>query len=341
MLKDAQVYFEGSAAELKASTDPLLEHISPDGSHLSSRERRGSGRGGRAGSCHRLESAAAFRAPGSCSRTRSITLDSTAASESDASMRHHPIWPVSWACCMRTTSASASDGSLRRCSVRVDQHGLWRLEPQPDERHRGGLGDAVRWPRRSAARAYTASTTTLWPRTEDQCGALCQGGVHALGHLRRVSLRTKALQERDTAQTLPRLVAAQDHRTRDGADEWRETERERRLSGARETSDRHEAWTRRMQELFGHGEILARHARELAAALRVLLKLRRRRARLGANSRPAGQKQRQQRDAVEVGRLEPGSGSTRRWHDAAVFAARDPSGETRDRRGRRCRKSRR
>ena len=50
---------------------------------------------------------------------------------------------------------------------------------------------------------------------------------------------------------------------------------------------------RRMQELFGHGEILARHPLELAAALQVLLKLCRRRARLGANSRPAGQEQRQ------------------------------------------------
>ena len=60
---------------------------------------------------------------------------------------------------------------------------------------------------------------------------------------------------------------------------------------------------RRMQELFGHGEILARHSLELTAALQILLKLRRRGARLGANRRPAGQKQRQERDAVEVCRL--------------------------------------
>ena len=55
-----------------------------------------------------------------------------------------------------------------------------------------------------------------------------------------------------------------------------------------------------MQELFGHGEILARHSLELTAALRVALKLCCRRARLGANSRPTGQKQRHERDTVEV-----------------------------------------
>ena len=61
---------------------------------------------------------------------------------------------------------------------------------------------------------------------------------------------------------------------------------------------------RRMQQLLGHREILARHALELTAALHLALKLCRRRARLGANSRPAGQKQRQERDTVEVCRLD-------------------------------------
>ena len=60
---------------------------------------------------------------------------------------------------------------------------------------------------------------------------------------------------------------------------------------------------RRMEEPFGHGEIVARHCLELRAALQILLKLCRRGARLGANRCPAGQKQRQQRDAVEICRL--------------------------------------
>ena len=60
---------------------------------------------------------------------------------------------------------------------------------------------------------------------------------------------------------------------------------------------------RRMEELFGHGEIVARHFLELRAALQILLKLCRRGARLGANRCPAGQEQRQERDTVEVCRL--------------------------------------
>ena len=55
-----------------------------------------------------------------------------------------------------------------------------------------------------------------------------------------------------------------------------------------------------MQQLFGHREILARQAVKLSPALDVVLKLRGCGARLRANSRTAGQKQRQQRHAVEV-----------------------------------------
>jgi hypothetical protein len=78
------------------------------------------------------------------------------------------------------------------------------------------------------------------------------------------------------------------------------TESERRLPGAGETSNRHEARMRWMQQLLGHREILARQILKLAAALHVMLNLRGRRAGLCANSRTAGQKKREQRDAVEV-----------------------------------------
>lgn len=55
-----------------------------------------------------------------------------------------------------------------------------------------------------------------------------------------------------------------------------------------------------MHELFGHREILARDNLKLHAALRVLLKLRCRGARFRADRRAARQKQREQRDAVEI-----------------------------------------
>ena len=74
-----------------------------------------------------------------------------------------------------------------------------------------------------------------------------------------------------------------------------------------------------MQKLLGHREILARQALKLTAALHVILKLRRRGARLGANSRPAGKKQRQQRHAVEV----CGLGQVAVPHDVGM--ARQPS----------------
>ena len=57
---------------------------------------------------------------------------------------------------------------------------------------------------------------------------------------------------------------------------------------------------RRLQNAFGHGEVLPRDGLELAAPLHVRLQLCGGRARLGAHSRPAGQEQRQQRQAVDV-----------------------------------------
>ena len=177
---------------------------------------------------------------------RSVADDSTEAAGTDASRRDQRMSPMSCARCMRTTLASASDASLRRWAVRSISSGLWRVEPQPDERHRGGLGNLFNDAPVGRPRIDRIDDDAV-ACTKDECGLFCQGGVHALGHVRRVSFRTEALQERDTAQTLPRLVAAQHHRTRDGTDRWCKTERQCRLPRARETSNRHEARMRRMQ----------------------------------------------------------------------------------------------
>jgi hypothetical protein len=89
------------------------------------------------------------------------------------------------------------------------------------------------------SRVYGIDDDAVAP-SDGQSGSLCQRGIHALGHLRRISFRTKAFEEWNTGQALPRLVAAQNDRARHGADERCETESQRRLARTRETLDRDE-----------------------------------------------------------------------------------------------------
>ena len=64
-------------------------------------------------------------------------------------------------CCIRTTLASASEASLRRCGP-IDQHRLRRVEPESHERYRGRLCHVLN--RGPVGRTrITASTMTLWP----------------------------------------------------------------------------------------------------------------------------------------------------------------------------------
>jgi hypothetical protein len=58
-----------------------------------------------------------------------------------------------------------------------------------------------------------------------------------------------------------------------------------------------------MQQLLRHREILAGQAVKFTAAWHIILKLRRGGARLRTHSRSAGQKQRQERHAVEISGL--------------------------------------
>ena len=110
-----------------------------------------------------------------------------------------PISPASCALCMRMTLASASDGSLRRCSVRAISTGWGASSQSP----RNGT---------DAAAATCSMTLPVGrPRihgidddavscSDRHSGALGQRGVDAFGHCRRISLRTKVFQQWHAAQ---------------------------------------------------------------------------------------------------------------------------------------------
>ena len=147
----------------------------------------------------------------------------------------------------------------------VDQQGLWRVEPQPDERHRGRLGDLFDDAPVGRPRIYRIDDDAV-ACTEDSAACSAKVEYTRSDTCDEYPSGPRRCNRRNTAQTLPRLVAAQHDRTRDGADRRRKTESQRRLPRARETSDRHETGMRRMQEMFGHREILARHVLELTAA---------------------------------------------------------------------------
>ena len=253
---------------------------------------------------------------------------------------HQRMSPVSCARCMRTTLASASDASLRRWASPVDQQGLWRFEPQPDERHRCGR------------RHVFNDLSVCRPRidridddavacTEDECGLFCQGGVDALGHVRRVSFRTEALQEREhrTDASASRRCATPPHPGR-----RRPTVQDRAPVSTSPSP-------RNLQPRRGTDAadaVVVRPWRDTRAPFPRAHCGVARRAEVVLPSRSSWREQPPCRTETAAGERRrrslpsrPGNGSTRCWHGAAVFAATDPSGETRDRRRRPCRKSRR
>ena len=65
----------------------------------------------------------------------------------------------------------------------VDQQRLRRVEPQPDERYRGGLGDLFNGASVGRPRIHRIDDDAV-ARAKDQCGMFCQMCVHALGQVR-------------------------------------------------------------------------------------------------------------------------------------------------------------
>ena len=64
----------------------------------------------------------------------------------------------------------------------VYQQGLWRVEPQPDERHRGGLGNLFSDSPIGRPRVDRIDDDAV-ACTKDECRLFRQGGVHAFGHV--------------------------------------------------------------------------------------------------------------------------------------------------------------
>ena len=79
---------------------------------------------------------------------------------------------------MRTTVASASDASPRRASAAVDQQRLWRVEPEPDERHGRRLRDVFDGAAVRRVRKHGIDDDAV-ARAKSPCGICCQRAVDA------------------------------------------------------------------------------------------------------------------------------------------------------------------
>ena len=126
--------------------------------------------------------------------------------------RDQRMSPVSCARCMRTTLASASDGIVAAPGSPVDQQGLWRVEPQPDEWHRGSPGNLFNRSPVGRPRMNRIDDDAV-ACTEDERGLFRHGGVDAVRHLRGIGLpdRGAAREEHHTGASASRRCATRPH----------------------------------------------------------------------------------------------------------------------------------
>ena len=113
--------------------------------------------------------------------------------------------------CMRTTLASASDASLRRRAVRSISSDSGASSHSPMNGTEAASATCS-MTRRSAARAYTASTTTLWPAR--RTSAACSANVGTRARTPATSIlpdRGAARQEHRTDASASRRCATRPH----------------------------------------------------------------------------------------------------------------------------------
>ena len=208
------------------------------------------------------------------------------------------------------TSASASDGSLRRCSIRAMRTDAGASSHSPMNGTDAAAATCSMTCRSSCPRIHRIDDGAV-TSSDDQSRALSQRGVDARRHLRRI-----VLQDQGAPAARRRTGVYESRRCGGRLLQGRHRRKARDPAPASTFLSPTNLRPPRVMDEADAGAVRPSRdirvpGREAHSAAPHRLKLRCRGARLRAHSRTAGQKQRQQRHAVEICRSPRGNGSTR------------------------------